>query len=53
MLDKEGTPGGLVKFHTAHKLTLMAHGHWKAQWLGTTPRWGASSPTQASEIGTN
>jgi uncharacterized protein YbgA (DUF1722 family) len=25
MLDKEPTPGGLVKFHTAHKLTLMAH----------------------------
>jgi uncharacterized protein YbgA (DUF1722 family)/uncharacterized protein YbbK (DUF523 family) len=25
MLDKESTPGGLVKFHTAHKLTLMAH----------------------------
>ena len=25
MLDKEGTPGGLVTFHTAHKLTLMAH----------------------------
>jgi uncharacterized protein YbgA (DUF1722 family) len=25
MLDKEATPGGLVKFHTAHKLTLMAH----------------------------
>jgi uncharacterized protein YbgA (DUF1722 family) len=25
MLDKEGTPGGLVKFHTAHKLTLTAH----------------------------
>jgi uncharacterized protein YbgA (DUF1722 family) len=25
MLEKEGTPGGLVKFHTAHKLTLMAH----------------------------
>ena len=24
MLDKQGTPGGLVKFHTAHKLTLMA-----------------------------
>jgi hypothetical protein len=21
MLDKEGTPGGLVRFHTAHKLT--------------------------------
>jgi uncharacterized protein YbgA (DUF1722 family) len=30
MLDKEPTPGGLVKFHTAHKLTLMAHGHWKS-----------------------
>ena len=25
MLDEEPTPGGLVKFHTAHKLTLMAH----------------------------
>ena len=25
MLDDEPTPGGLVKFHTAHKLTLMAH----------------------------
>jgi len=25
MLDKEPTPGGLVRFHTAHKLTLMAH----------------------------
>jgi uncharacterized protein YbgA (DUF1722 family) len=25
MLDKEPTPGGLVKFHTAHKLSLMAH----------------------------
>ena len=27
MLDEEPTPGGLVKFHTAHKLTRMAHGH--------------------------
>ena len=27
MLDEGPTPGGLVKFHTAHKLTLMAHGH--------------------------
>jgi hypothetical protein len=27
MLDKEGTPGGLVRFHTAHKLTLMAYPH--------------------------
>ena len=25
MLDEEPAPGGLVKFHTAHKLTLMAH----------------------------
>jgi len=25
MLEQEPTPGGLVKFHTAHKLTLMAH----------------------------
>ena len=25
MQDEEPTPGGLVKFHTAHKLTLMAH----------------------------
>ena len=25
MVEQEPTPGGLVKFHTAHKLTLMAH----------------------------
>lgn len=25
MLGHEPTPGGLVRFHTAHKLTLMAH----------------------------
>jgi uncharacterized protein YbgA (DUF1722 family)/uncharacterized protein YbbK (DUF523 family) len=25
MLKEDPTPGGLVKFHTAHKLTLMAH----------------------------
>jgi len=25
MLQTEPTPGGLVQFHTAHKLTLMAH----------------------------
>jgi uncharacterized protein YbgA (DUF1722 family)/uncharacterized protein YbbK (DUF523 family) len=24
-LEEEPTPGGLVRFHTAHKLTLMAH----------------------------
>ena len=26
MLKTDPTPGGLVRFHTAHKLTLMAHG---------------------------
>jgi uncharacterized protein YbgA (DUF1722 family) len=26
MLDGESTPSGLFEFHTAHKLTLMAHG---------------------------
>jgi uncharacterized protein YbgA (DUF1722 family) len=25
MLETAGSPGGLVEFHTAHKLTLMAH----------------------------
>jgi uncharacterized protein YbgA (DUF1722 family) len=25
MLEEKGTPGGLVEFHTAHKMTLMAH----------------------------
>ena len=25
MLKRDPTPGGLVRFHTAHKLTLMAH----------------------------
>jgi uncharacterized protein YbgA (DUF1722 family) len=25
MLDQEPTPGGMVKFRTAHRLTLMAH----------------------------
>ncbi len=47
MLDKEPTPGGLVKFHTAHKLTLMAHSP------SITPRWAASSPMRASGTGTN
>ena len=54
MLDEEPTPGGLVKFHTAHKLTLMAHspkhytemgrlvadaGKW--DWDGLTAEYGA------------
>jgi uncharacterized protein YbgA (DUF1722 family)/uncharacterized protein YbbK (DUF523 family) len=25
LLEKDPTPGGVVKFHTAHKLTMMAH----------------------------
>ncbi len=25
LLDEDPTPGGLVRFHTAHKMTLMAH----------------------------
>jgi hypothetical protein len=25
LLEEDATPGGLVRFHTAHKLTLMAH----------------------------
>jgi uncharacterized protein YbgA (DUF1722 family) len=25
LLEEDPTPGGLVRFHTAHKLTLMAH----------------------------
>jgi uncharacterized protein YbgA (DUF1722 family) len=34
MLDKEPTPSGLVRFHTAHKLTLMAHSIKHYQELG-------------------
>jgi hypothetical protein len=63
MLEKEPTPGGLVKFHTAHKLTREAgtrvptsrHGPQPILTPGqaVTPRWAASSQTQASGIGTN
>ena len=46
-LEEEPAPGGLVKFHTAHTLTLMAHspahyqemgGWWRkrARWIGTS-----------------
>ena len=34
MLKNEPTPGGLVRFHTAHKLTLMAHSPKHYQELG-------------------
>jgi len=63
MLDEEPTPGGLVKFHAAHKLTREAgtlvaasrHGPQPILTRGqaTTPRWAALSPTRASGTGTN
>jgi len=63
MLDKEGTAGGLVKFHTAHKLTREAgtlvtasrHGPQPILTRGqaTTPRWAISSPTRAIGTGRN
>ena len=68
MLDEEPTPGGLVKFHTAHKLTreavrgllrAMAHGHWACPVArGYTEMAQRSagagwSPTRVSEIGRN
>ena len=61
MLDEDPTPGGLVKFHTAHKLTretcsvsrAMAHSPILTHGQATTPRWAASSPMRASGIGTD
>lgn len=34
MLDKEATPAGLVRFHTAHKMTVMAHSPRHQQEMG-------------------
>jgi uncharacterized protein YbgA (DUF1722 family)/uncharacterized protein YbbK (DUF523 family) len=34
LLEQDPTPGGLVRFHTAHKLTLMAHSPKHYQELG-------------------
>jgi uncharacterized protein YbgA (DUF1722 family) len=34
MLEKEPTPAGLVRFHTAHRLTLMAHSPAQYQEMG-------------------
>ena len=34
LLKRDPTPGGLVRFHTAHKLTLMAHSPKHYQQLG-------------------
>jgi hypothetical protein len=60
MLDEEPTPGGLVpvpavragKFHTAHKLTLMAHSPKHYTEMARRPAGAASSPTPACGIGT-
>ena len=54
-------PGGLVpvpvvragKFHTAHKLTLMAHSPRHYTEMARLAAGVASSPTRASGIGTN
>lgn len=34
MLDKEARPAGLVRFHTAHKMTIMAHSPRHLQGMG-------------------
>jgi len=65
MLDEEPTPGGLVKFHTAHKLTLMAHSpkHYtemgrlvadagKRDWDELTAEYGAMLMESLSVMGT-
>jgi uncharacterized protein YbgA (DUF1722 family)/uncharacterized protein YbbK (DUF523 family) len=65
VLDKEPTPGGLVKFHTAHKLTLMAHSpkHYtemgrlvadagKRDWNELTAEYGAQLMEGLSVMGT-
>jgi hypothetical protein len=65
MLDEEPTPGGLVKFHTAHKLTREAvRGLFRAMahpdpWSGHYPEMArrdagaAWSQTQAGGTGTS
>ena len=50
MLENDPTPGGLVRFHTAHKLTLMAHSPKHYQELGrlvAQPMGGAQCPSRA------
>jgi len=44
MLQNEPTPGGLVRFHTAHKLTLMAHSTKHYQELGRLVAQAGSLP---------
>lgn len=44
LLENEPTPGGLVKFHTAHKLTLMAHSPVHYQEMGRLVAQAGSIP---------
>ena len=67
MLEEEPTPGGLVKFHTAHKLTretcsvsramapqpILTTGQVTTLEMARRPAGAASSPTRASGIGRN
>ncbi len=56
LLENEPTPGGLVKFHTAHKLTLMAHSPVHYQEMGRlvaqagTIRWDELSDTYGRQL---
>jgi uncharacterized protein YbgA (DUF1722 family) len=52
MLDQEPTPGGLVKFHAAHKLTLMAHSPAHYQEMGRlVAKAGAKPGRDGSNMG--
>lgn len=44
LLEENPTPGGLVKFHTAHKLTLMAHNPARYQEMGRLVAQAGSTP---------
>jgi len=44
LLEEDPTPGGLVRFHTAHKLTLMAHSPSHYQELGRLVAQAGSLP---------
>jgi len=44
LLEEDSTPGGLVRFHTAHKLTLMAHSPSHYQEMGRLVAQAGSLP---------
>jgi hypothetical protein len=44
MLEEAPTPGGLVKFHTAHKLTLMARANEHYCEMGRLVVWAGDVP---------